>query len=300
MTSSVHLLLVLVLTVSATSQDNTRTTYTTKQNPWQAPTEQWNTENQTRGSRLFSPVNRNTSQIKFLNNSELKNFSKHKDLLSVNRPYLKSSKENGTRKVLYSNYRNNFPMLNTNLFNSTNEESLQIVNQTNFLPTQQVQKKLIVFNENKVNNFSSYARSFTNARNSLKNLWQKIMSFKSNMTNEAIKNYEINRRTLDLSSTNVINNQTDKLVPLESKFEDDVKLLVERWAPLIYLAPGETFMPDSVDNFLKNVFPVDLKNKRLKKGVLPIGSESKTWFLDPEQPLGKFKFFVSTEGLRAR
>lgn len=65
--------------------------------------------------------------------------------------------------------------------------------------------------------------------------------------------------------------------------------MVRRWAPLVWLAPDEQFLPGSVSDFLNYVTPkprspVDAQQHH----EVPMGPESQTWFLVTNTEVGKY------------
>ncbi|XP_050526283.1 uncharacterized protein LOC126897006 isoform X1 [Daktulosphaira vitifoliae] len=55
--------------------------------------------------------------------------------------------------------------------------------------------------------------------------------------------------------------------------------MVRRWAPLVWLAPDEKFMPASVTDFLSHVTPKPKSSIDLMNSKLPMGLNSQTWYL---------------------
>ncbi|XP_050548210.1 uncharacterized protein LOC126909834, partial [Daktulosphaira vitifoliae] len=58
-----------------------------------------------------------------------------------------------------------------------------------------------------------------------------------------------------------------------------VEKMVRRWAPLVWLAPDEKFMPASVTDFLSHVTPKPKSSIDLMNSKLPMGLNSQTWYL---------------------
>lgn len=66
--------------------------------------------------------------------------------------------------------------------------------------------------------------------------------------------------------------------------------LIKQWAPLIWLAPNETFFPANVENFLNYTVPTLDINTRMnvdKNITLPIGIGSEKYYLVPRSIYGK-------------
>eukprot|EP00102_Acyrthosiphon_pisum_P013400 XP_008182958.2 PREDICTED: LOW QUALITY PROTEIN: vacuolar protein sorting-associated protein 62 [Acyrthosiphon pisum] len=75
------------------------------------------------------------------------------------------------------------------------------------------------------------------------------------------------------------------LTPVEPLFDYVASLymekMVRRWAPLIWLAPDEQFLPGSVTDFLNHVTPKprSLSNDVQQHSKVPMGPDSQSWFL---------------------
>lgn len=77
-----------------------------------------------------------------------------------------------------------------------------------------------------------------------------------------------------------------------------VQSLVQKWAPLVFLAPGEKFFPSSVSEFLNHMIPIPLQDtgsaiyeNPLSDGSyddLPKGRASESWYLTSRSDLGEF------------
>ncbi|VVC43291.1 Vacuolar protein sorting-associated protein 62 [Cinara cedri] len=68
--------------------------------------------------------------------------------------------------------------------------------------------------------------------------------------------------------------------------------MVRRWAPLIWLAPDEQFLPGSVSDFLNHVTPRPPRTSQdpqqlLLQSKVPMGPESQTWFLVTKSEIGQ-------------
>lgn len=75
-------------------------------------------------------------------------------------------------------------------------------------------------------------------------------------------------------------------------FSISVEKLVHKWAPLVFLAPGERFFPGSVTEFLEHVLPLpfgDIGNQ-VYDNDLPKGFASQTWNLVTKESVGKIIF----------
>ncbi|XP_039282624.1 LOW QUALITY PROTEIN: putative vacuolar protein sorting-associated protein TDA6 [Nilaparvata lugens] len=82
-------------------------------------------------------------------------------------------------------------------------------------------------------------------------------------------------------------------------YTDHQLILVKKWAPLIWLAPGEEFLPSSTKSFLEHVVPFmpstwfhDQQARKIS--FLPTGSESQQWFLKTFQDVDKLLFNKSS------
>lgn len=63
--------------------------------------------------------------------------------------------------------------------------------------------------------------------------------------------------------------------------------MVRRWAPLIWLAPDEQFLPGSVSDFLNHVTPKPRSPADTQHSKVPMGPDSKTWFLVTKSEVGE-------------
>lgn len=67
-----------------------------------------------------------------------------------------------------------------------------------------------------------------------------------------------------------------------------VERLIKQWAPVVWLAPEEKFMPLGVEEFLAHVHP-EAKDKSFTPGM-PLGDTSEKSFLVTNTEIGK-KYF---------
>jgi len=76
---------------------------------------------------------------------------------------------------------------------------------------------------------------------------------------------------------------------LPSRFRVLVEKMVRRWAPLIWLAPDEQFLPGSVTDFLNHVTPKprSLSNDVQQHSKVPMGPDSQSWFLVTKSEVGE-------------
>ncbi|XP_025410995.1 vacuolar protein sorting-associated protein 62-like [Sipha flava] len=64
--------------------------------------------------------------------------------------------------------------------------------------------------------------------------------------------------------------------------------IVRRWAPLIWLAPDEQFLPGSVSDFLNHVTPRPRSLADVQQHIkVPMGPDSQTWFLVTKSEVGQ-------------
>lgn len=69
--------------------------------------------------------------------------------------------------------------------------------------------------------------------------------------------------------------------------------LVRRWAPLIWLAPDEQFLPGSVSDFLNHVTPKPRSPADAQQNFkVPMGPDSKSWFLVTKSEIGEHLPFI--------
>ncbi|KRT82630.1 hypothetical protein AMK59_4011, partial [Oryctes borbonicus] len=69
-----------------------------------------------------------------------------------------------------------------------------------------------------------------------------------------------------------------------------VDRLVEKWAPLVWLAPEEKYFPLAAEEFLQHVHPVDVNGRIISsEDTLPIGRSSETLYLIPKNDLASLK-----------
>lgn len=64
-----------------------------------------------------------------------------------------------------------------------------------------------------------------------------------------------------------------------------VERMVQKWAPLVWLAPGEKFFPTEVSKFLRYV---TVRTSDTESENLPIGPKSEHMFLVTKSNIGKF------------
>jgi len=69
--------------------------------------------------------------------------------------------------------------------------------------------------------------------------------------------------------------------------------MVRRWAPLIWLAPDEQFLPGSVANFLSHVTPKPRAPSDSRRSKLPMGPDSKSWFLVTKSEVGECAYLTT-------
>ena len=79
--------------------------------------------------------------------------------------------------------------------------------------------------------------------------------------------------------------------------------MVQKWAPLVWLAPGEKFFPTEVPEFLRYV---TVRSPNAQYEDLPVGPKTEHMFLVTKSNIGKyyaaadklsaFNIFVSTVG----
>lgn len=80
-----------------------------------------------------------------------------------------------------------------------------------------------------------------------------------------------------------------------------VENLIERWAPLVFLAPGEKFYPSDVSDFLEHIIAipkkdlgssvyenVNFESKEDASDDLPKGRLSESWFLTTREDVGEY------------
>ncbi|CAG9860992.1 unnamed protein product [Phyllotreta striolata] len=79
------------------------------------------------------------------------------------------------------------------------------------------------------------------------------------------------------------------MLHLTSSFASTVDDLVRQWAPLVWLSPGEKFMPYDVDSFLNNVYVADENGKRIFPKLDRNVSQYRTkgWHLNTYRPIGE-------------
>lgn len=63
-----------------------------------------------------------------------------------------------------------------------------------------------------------------------------------------------------------------------------VERMVQKWAPLVWLAPGEKFFPSEVPKFLRYV---TVRSKNAEFNNLPVGPKSEEMFLVTKSNIGK-------------
>lgn len=68
-----------------------------------------------------------------------------------------------------------------------------------------------------------------------------------------------------------------------------VERMVKKWAPLVWLAPGEKFFPTSVLEFLRYV---TVRSHVAVFEDLPVGPKSKQMFLVTKSKIGKLFIFA--------
>lgn len=71
--------------------------------------------------------------------------------------------------------------------------------------------------------------------------------------------------------------------------------MVQKWAPLVWLAPGEKFFPSEVPKFLRYM---TARSKNAEYSSLPVGPKSEEMYLVTKSNIGKilialFKFSLS-------
>lgn len=66
-----------------------------------------------------------------------------------------------------------------------------------------------------------------------------------------------------------------------------VERLIKEWAPIVWLAPEEKFMPLGVEEFLRNVHAVDKGNAEARVKGMPLGDISKKAYLVTNGDIGK-------------
>lgn len=69
--------------------------------------------------------------------------------------------------------------------------------------------------------------------------------------------------------------------------------IIKQWAPLIWLAPNESFFPSNVELFLNRTVPVLDVNVKINLDTnltLPIGTGSEKYYLVPRSIYGKIEF----------
>lgn len=64
----------------------------------------------------------------------------------------------------------------------------------------------------------------------------------------------------------------------------------KKFAPLVWLAPGERFFPSSTLDFLENTKPSQSFGVR---GKLPVGAKSWHTYLEPRDSIGKLSLFYA-------
>lgn len=78
---------------------------------------------------------------------------------------------------------------------------------------------------------------------------------------------------------------------------------MQKWAPLVFMAPGEKFYPSDVPEFLDHMIAIPLQdngstvyeNSELRDGDsddLPKGRSSESWYLTTRESVGKIIFVV--------
>lgn len=79
--------------------------------------------------------------------------------------------------------------------------------------------------------------------------------------------------------------KTFNVMPLINNVIFTVDRLIRQWAPIVWLAPEEKFMPLGVDEFLNNVHPRDKGKTFIPR--MPIGDDSKKAYLVTNEEIGK-------------
>lgn len=69
-----------------------------------------------------------------------------------------------------------------------------------------------------------------------------------------------------------------------------VERMVQKWAPLVWLAPGEKFFPSEVPKFLRYV---TVRSKNAEFSNLPVGPKSEEMFLVTKSNIGKKKYLIN-------
>lgn len=67
-----------------------------------------------------------------------------------------------------------------------------------------------------------------------------------------------------------------------------VERLIRKWAPIVWLAPEEKFMPLGVDEFLSHVH-FEHKDEPLNTDSIPVGEISETTYLVTNTDIGRYK-----------
>ncbi|XP_055909261.1 uncharacterized protein LOC129944098 [Eupeodes corollae] len=96
----------------------------------------------------------------------------------------------------------------------------------------------------------------------------------STIINETSRAYKNNYQTITNNKIN--NNNGGRFSSLEKEV---VERLIKEWAPVVWLAPEEKFMPLGVEEFLGNVHAVDKGNAETEVKGMPIGDNSKKAYL---------------------